>query len=124
VTHALLGIGSLEDLLGHPVAGPSWEGFVLEQLLTAETAVNASYYRTSAGAELDLVIAGRRAQTYVVEVKRASAPTVGPGFWNGCEDVGAKEAIVAYSGDEEIPLGDGVRALGVRDAIDWVRERR
>ena len=123
IAHALLGISSLDELLGHPVAGPSWEGFVLENLMTAGAVGTASYYRTSAGAEVDLVFDGKRGKQFVVEIKRSSAPTVGKGFWNACEDMGSAGGIVVYNGDEELRMGDGVRALGLRDAIAWVRER-
>ncbi len=54
---------------------------------------------------------------------RSSAPTVGKGFWNACEDIGSAGGIVVYNGDDDIPMGGGVRALGLRDAIAWVRER-
>ena len=64
-----------------------------------------------------------KGKQFVVEVKRSSAPTVGKGFWNACEDVGSAGGIVVYNGNDDIPLGDGVRALGLRDAIAWVRER-
>ena len=123
VAHALLGIGTLDELLGHPIAGPSWEGFVLENLMTAGAEGTASHYRTSAGAEVDLVFEGRKGTQFVVEIKRSSAPTVGKGFWNACEDIGGAGGIVVYNGDDDIPMGGGVRALGLRDAIAWVRER-
>ncbi len=123
IAHALLGIGSLDELLGHPVAGPSWEAFVLENLMIAGADRTASYYRTSAGAEVDLVFTGRKGRQFVVEVKRSSAPAVGSGFWNACEDIGSAEGIVVYNGEDDLPIGDGVRALGLRDAIAWVQER-
>lgn len=123
IAHALLGIESLDELLGHPVAGPSWEGFVIENLMTAGADRTASYYRTTAGAEVDLVFTGRKGKQFVVEVKRSSAPAVGPGFWNACEDIGSAGGIVVYNGEDDLPIGDGVRALGLRDAMAWVQER-
>jgi hypothetical protein len=57
LTHALLNIATYEDLLGHPVSGPSWEGFAIENLITAAPSrTMASFYRTAAGAEIDLLL--------------------------------------------------------------------
>ena len=123
IVHALLGLPSLDDVLGHPVAGPSWEGMVLESVVAAAGDAPVFFYRTSAGAEIDLVIEGRRRRRYAVEIKRSSAPVVSKGFWNGRDDLGAREAVVIYPGDERIPLGAGVEALGLHDALGWVRER-
>lgn len=123
LVHALLNIGTTEDLLGHPVAGPSWEGMVIETLISAADNAPAYYYRTAAGAEVDLVFEGRGRKRYAIEIKRSTAPAVSRGFWTGCADIKAVESIVTYLGEEPIPLGGKVRALGLRDAITWVRER-
>ena len=123
IVHALLGLESLDDVLGHPVAGPSWEGMVVESVLPAAGGLPVFYYRTSAGAEIDVVIEGRRGHRYALEIKRSSAPGVTKGFRNGLEDLGIREAIVIYPGDESIPLGQGAVAMGLHDALKWVRER-
>ncbi|MBN4659178.1 DUF4143 domain-containing protein, partial [Escherichia coli] len=79
--HALLGIPDLDTLFGHPVIGSSWEGFVIENLLAvAPEHVNATFYRTAAGAEIDLVLEmGGKHGIWAVEVKRSSAPSVEKG---------------------------------------------
>jgi uncharacterized protein len=123
IVHALLGLPQLEDMLGHPVAGFSWEGFVIESVLAAARGAEVSYYRTSAGAEVDLVVEGRGNHRYVIEIKRSTAPAVSKGFWIGRDDLGAAGALVIYPGKERIPLGDGAEALGVHDAMRWVRDR-
>ena len=123
IVHALLGLESLDDVLGHPVAGPSWEGTVLESAHAAAGGFPVFYYRTSAGAEIDVVIEGRRGRRYAVEVKRSSAPSVSRGFRNGLEDLEILESIVIYTGQEAIPLGDGTVAMGLHDALEWIRER-
>jgi len=123
LVHALLRIAGTEDLVGHPVAGPSWEGMVLETLSAAAGSAPVHFYRTAAGAEIDFIFEGRGRRRYAVEIKRSSTPAVGKGFWIGCTDIKATESIVTYLGDEPIPLGQKVRALGLRDAITWVRER-
>lgn len=112
--HALLGIESMEDLLGHPVVGASWEGWVIEQVLSAIPSTwRPSFYRTSAGAELDLVLErpGRR-RPLALEIKRSLAPALSRGFWNALEDLGA-EGWVIYPGKESYPLGKGVHVLPV-----------
>lgn len=123
LVHALLGLEDREAILGHPVAGFSWEGLVIENLAAAAGDSPVSYYRTGGGAELDLVIEGRRRRTYAVEIKRSSAPQPSKGFWSARDDVGAAESIVVYPGDETIPLGAGVLAMGPRQAMTWVAER-
>ena len=123
IVHALLGLETLNDVLGHPVAGASWEGVVVESALAAAGAAKASFYRTSNGTELDLVLEARGGRRYAVEIKRSLAPAPTRSFWNGVEDVGATEAIVVYPGRERFPLGGGVEALGPGDSIRWIRER-
>jgi predicted AAA+ superfamily ATPase len=123
LVHALLYLRTLDDLLGHPVAGASWEGMVIESLIGAAGNVPAFFYRTSAGAEVDLVFDAGRGRRYAVEVKRSTAPALSKGFWNACDDLAVTEAIVAYPGAERFPLAAGVEALGLHDALSWVGER-
>lgn len=109
--HALLGIRDADALAGHPAAGASWEGFVVEQVcarLPAETPT--AFYRTAAGAELDLVIElnGRRIG---IEAKLSSAPKVTRGFWQACDDVGVHEAWVVAPVREGWPIGDRARVM-------------
>lgn len=109
--HALLGIRDAEALAGHPASGASWEGFVVEQIcarLPAETPTN--FYRTAAGAELDLVLE-HEGRLIGVEAKLSSAPTVTKGFWQACEDVGVHEAWVVAPVREGWPIGDRARVV-------------
>ena len=116
LTHALLGIETLDDLLGHPVAGPSWEGFVIESLLAvAPAGTRASFYRTAAGAEIDLILEmGARHGVWAIEVKRTHAPRVEKGFRIALDDIKPKRAWVVHGGNDGFPLGDGVEAISVR----------
>lgn len=109
--HALLGIAGVDDLAAHPVAGFSWEGFVLEQLIAAAPPLaHAGFYRTAAGAELDWVvdIGGRRIG---FEVKLSAAPQVSRGFWNACEDLGLARAYVVAPVREPYPLAANVEVV-------------
>lgn len=123
IVHTLLRLPTFDAVLGHPVAGASWEGFVLEQLLAAAPdGAGAWYYRTAAGAEIDLLLEIRPDERWAIEIKRSSAPSVSKGFHIGCDDVRATRRLVVYPGRETFPLGDGVEAMGVLDAVRRVRE--
>ena len=109
--HALLGIRTLDDLNGHPVAGLSWEGFVIEQILaTLPQLTTTGFYRTSAGAELDLVVE-QAGQRIGFEIKLSTAPTVSRGFWNACEDLGVSRAYVVAPVLEPYPLAENVDVI-------------
>ena len=118
LTHALLNLTALDDLLGHPIVGASWEGFVIENLLASlPMGVTPSFYRTSAGAEIDLVIEVNASQTYAIEIRRSLSPAVSKGFYLGCEDVGATERFVVYPGNELYPMPNGVTAISLVDMM-------
>jgi predicted AAA+ superfamily ATPase len=111
--HALLGIDSLLALQGHPIVGASWEGFVLEQIAAhAGAAAQLSFYRTAAGAEIDVVVdqPGRR---LVFEIKFSSAPKVGKGFWMARQDLQPDASYVVAPIDVRYPMAEGVEALPV-----------
>lgn len=111
IVHALLGLPDMESVLAHPVAGASWEGFVIEQLIAAATRAEASFYRTAHGAEADLVLDFRDGDTWVVEIKRASAPTVSKGFHLAADDVGATRKLLIAPVAESYPMRDGIEAM-------------
>ena len=122
IVHALLGLRQWDDVLGHPVAGLSYEGFVIENLLQA-AAQNTqvprlvTYYRTQDGAEIDLVFERAGQPEIAIEIKRSSAPRVERGFHIACEDLGVKQRYVVYPGTETFPLRDGVQAIGLKDLV-------
>ena len=120
--HALLRIGTIDELLGHPIAGASWEGWVIEQVLAAGGAqAGASFFRTAAGAEIDLVLERPRSKRIAMEIKLSSAPKPTRGFWTGIADLKPSEAYVVYPGKERYPLGQGVEALPVSMLGDILR---
>jgi predicted AAA+ superfamily ATPase len=123
LVHALLGLSNGDALLGHPVAGSSWEGFVLEQLINAAPQAEASFYRTSNGAEVDLVLSFRNQQTWVIEVKRSSAPTVSRGFYQAATDLGAVRKLLVAPVEKTYPIKDGIAVVDVMTAIRWVNEQ-
>ena len=112
LVHALLGIEDLESLLAHPVVGASWEGFVIENLLAAAPEGTAAhYYRTSGGAEIDLLLELPRGARWAVEVKRSQAPAATRGFHEAGADLKPRRRFVVYPGTERFPLGEGVEAV-------------
>lgn len=111
IVHALLGLADMQAVLAHPVAGASWEGFVIEQLIAAAPQADASFYRTSHGAEADLVLSFRSGGTWVVEIKRSSAPTVSRGFHQAAMDVDARRKLLIAPVDHAYPMRDGIEAM-------------
>ena len=123
LVHALLGLPNLDAVLGHPIAGSSWEGFVMEQLINAAPQAQACFYRTSNGAEVDLVLTFRNQQTWVIEVKRSSAPTISRGFYQAATDLGAVRKLLVAPVAQPYPLKDGIEVVDVMTAIRWVTEQ-
>lgn len=114
LVHALLHIQDSEGLLAHPVAGASWEGFVIENLAaSAPEGTTLYFYRTSGGAEIDLLLLLPGGQKWAVEVKRSLAPRPERGFHAACLDLQPDRAFVVYPGTERYPLGDEVEAIGL-----------
>jgi predicted AAA+ superfamily ATPase len=112
--HALLGLPDQEALLGHPAVGASWEGFVIENLITAAgQEASAHFYRTAAGAEIDLLLHWPGGESWAIEVKRSLAPKAERGFHTACEDLQPARKLVVYPGDETFPLGHGAQAIAL-----------
>jgi len=118
VLHALLNINSLETLFGHPVAGASWEGFAIENLLSfLPIGSEAHFYRTARGAEIDLVIRHVDGRVIAIEIKRSSAPRLERGFHEACKDIEPSHRFVVYNGQEKFPMKDNVYAISLADMM-------
>lgn len=125
LVHHLLGVGTLDGLLGHPVAGPSWEGFVVENILAAAPdTLRPYYYRSSGGAEIDLVLEHADGTLWAIEIKRSSAPAVTKGFYVACEDLQPQRKIVVHGGAESFPLPHGVEAMPLQEIMRAVQSLR
>lgn len=120
LVHALLGLPDLNAVLSHPVAGSSWEGFVVEQLVNAAPGAQASFYRTSNGAEVDLVLEFRSGQTWVIEIKRSSAPTVSKGFYLAANDLGATRKLLVAPVEQSYPMKEGIEVMNPLKAAQLI----
>ncbi|MGH8228578.1 MAG: ATP-binding protein [Steroidobacteraceae bacterium] len=118
LTHALLDLESWEDVLGHPVAGTSWEGFVIENLIAAAGDRRTPYFfRTEDGAEIDLLFERGGAVEMTIEIKRSSAPALSRGFNLARRSLGCREAYLVHGGAESWPMPDGILAISLGDLM-------
>ena len=110
--HALLAVPTPNALYDHPIVGASWEGFAIETLVNCAPAWTSSfYYRTSAGAQIDLLLELPRSKLWAIEIKRSLSPKVERGFHIACDDLKPARRLVVYSGQERVPLPQGVEAV-------------
>ena len=113
IVHALLNIETLDGLLGHPVCGATWETMIIENFLAiAPTGTKAHFYRTSAGAEIDLVLTLSAKERWAIEVKRSvSKPVPSKGFYFACDDINPKRRMLIYAGDQRFQLDKKTEVL-------------
>jgi len=124
LVHALLGLADKEAVLGHPAAGPSWEGMAIENLLAAAgPQAQGSFYRTSHGAEIDLVLSWPGGEEWAVEIKRSLTPTPGRGFHSALADLAPRRALVVYPGAESYRLAPSVQAIGLTELCNQAQAR-
>lgn len=123
LVHSLLSIATPEGLLAHPVVGGSWEGFVVENLLSVvPRGTGAYFYRDSSGAELDLVLTMPSGEIWAVEVKRTTSPKVSRGFHTASNVVAADARFLVYAGDKEVPMPGDIRALPLPAMMDHLTQ--
>jgi len=116
IVHALLGIGDIDALLAHPVVGASWEGFVVETLLDcAPEGATGFFYRTSGGAEIDLLLLLANGEHWAVEIKRTLKPRPKRGFHAGCADLKPTRKFLVYPGTERYRLSADLEAVPLAD---------
>ncbi len=121
ITHALLNISNYNNLLGHPVVGGSWEGFVIENIMAvAQSRVQPFYYGTPGGAEIDLILEFSNTEKWAIEIKRSSSPSLSKGFHIACDDIKPQRRYVVYSGKDSFSLGDGITAISLADLMQEV----
>lgn len=123
ILHSLLEIDSADELLGHPVRGPSWEGWVIENAIAAFAGWRSHFYRAATGAELDLVLE-KGAARIAVECKASAAPSVGPSFWSAIQDLGVREAWVIAPVEEGYPIGKHARVAPLLELMRRAKRKQ
>ena len=124
ITHALLNIKNFNDLLGHPVVGSSWEGFVVENIMSVlPLGAAAFYYRTAGGAEIDLVIepASYPKKPWAIEIKRSPSANVSRGFHEACDDINPSRQFLVHAEADTFPMKSGVEAINLFDLMNLVK---
>src|ERR1019366_7556302 len=116
IVHALLGIGDYNALSGHPVAGASWEGFAIENLIAAAPVrTMPSFYRTAAGAEIDLVLEIAGHGRWAFDIKRSRSAKPEKGFCLALQDLKPDRQFLVNSGSERHPMTEGLEAIGLAE---------
>ncbi len=114
LVHALLGLETLPQLSGHPIVGQSWEGFVIETLLSVlPWGANAFFYRTAAGAEVDLVLEFNNNTRWIIEIKRGLSAKLERGFYQAQQDLQPQRAFAVHASDDRYPLANGIEAISI-----------
>lgn len=122
LVHALLNIDSYDAILGNPVVGGSWEGFVIENLINAAPERTVpGFYRTSGGAEIDLLLEFPGGELWAVEIKRSATTKPGRGFYSACDDLGPVRRLLVHARTDRFPMGSGVEAIGICELVEEVR---
>jgi predicted AAA+ superfamily ATPase len=118
LTHALLGIQTQDDLLGHPICGSSWEGYIIENIVNlAPQNTEAYFYRSSGGSECDLILKLPDQKIWAIEIKRSLSPKVEKGFYYACDDIQANNRYVIYPGEETYPLAHDTEAINLNHLL-------
>ena len=118
LVHALLSVPDKETLLSHPAIGASWEGFVVENLLNgAPESVQGYFYRSSGGAEIDLLLAWPDKKLWAIEIKRSLAPKIERGFHAACADLHPARKLVIYPGKETYRLAEDIDVMSLNSAM-------
>ena len=119
ILHRLLGINTYDALLSNPVLGKSWEGFVIENIHSVlPSRAETYFYRTAAGAEIDLVIRMPTSEIWAIEVKHGVAPKLGKHYSKTCDDIGARYKYILYGGEDEFSVGDDISVISLGGLMD------
>ena len=103
-------------VLGHPVAGASWEGFVIETLLAVgPQGCEGWFHRTAAGAEIDLVLEWSPQRRWAIEIKSSLSPRLGKGFHQARADLQPERRFVVTPAATGYPIADAVEVVGLAD---------
>jgi uncharacterized protein len=125
LVHHLLNLATLEEVANHPIVGPSWETFVIEDLIRRERNVHPHsqffFWRTNVGVEVDLII-DRGSARIAIEIKSGNGarPEGIRQLATGMRDIDAKTAWIIDQDKGEDPLAPNIRRRGLPDQVDWL----
>ena len=124
LVHTLLNIKEMNELLGHPVVGGSWEGFVIENIISAlRDTIPCYYYGTPGGAEIDLILEFSPSERWAIEIKRSTAPSISKGFHLACEEIQPSQKFVVYNGTQRFPMTNEITAISLKGIVEEVQSR-
>jgi uncharacterized protein len=122
ILHGLLNISSYENIVGHPIVGMSWEGFIIENIISALPWRSIPFfYRTAVGAEIDLIIEHADQSLWAIEIKRSLSAKVAKGFYIACNDLKPQKSFVVYAGDDRYPITKNLEAISIIELINELR---
>jgi len=112
--HSLTGVTSMDSLINQLLVGPSWEGFVIEQIIaTLREEYEYYFYRTHQGAECDLLLVKNGVVKTAIEIKNTLSPKLSKGMQISMEDTGAEKGVIICRISDGYPLSEKVRAVGL-----------
>jgi predicted AAA+ superfamily ATPase len=121
--HALLNIKNYTDLAGNPVIGTSFEGFVIENIISIlPDGVRSSFYRTAAGAEIDLVLEMPSSEIWAIEIKSGLKVSPTKGFYTAVEDIKSHRNFIVYGGQERYPIAKNIEVLSLGHMMELLDE--
>lgn len=124
ILHSLMNVSSMDALLAHPSVGASWEGFAIENILDLiDNRWIYSYYRTATQIEIDLVLHTPDREVWAIEIKRASAPKLGRGFYEACKDIGATHKWMVNANNDRYPLPNEVEVIGLLEFLELLKAK-
>jgi len=121
ILHALLDIHSTDDLLGHPVYGASWEGFALENILSYSNGWDSTFFRTTTGVEIDLILSKGK-KKIACEFKASKAPTLTKGFWAALDYLNTDEAWIIAPINEPYPIKKNVMVAPLNYFLNHIKK--
>jgi len=117
ILHTLLEIENMDNLMGHPIFGASWEGFCIENILSSiSNRWKASFYRTSSGNELDLILEKGK-HRIALEFKASKAPIVTKGFWISLDELHILQGFIVAPVDSSYPLKENIQISTLKNTI-------
>jgi len=121
ILHSLLDVESFDELMGNPIYGHSWEGFVIENILSEMQGYRGYFYRTANGSEIDLIIE-KGSKRIAIECKSSSAPVVTNGFYNALNDLGIDDAWIIAPVKESYIIKGNVKVASLNEFLGIVQK--